>query len=84
MTTRFHFFTARPSLDFCNTGAANFELLDAPEALSLWLTEAGYAGPPVKPSAAELDDARNLRDHLRVALLDGDTDAVARVRQAFF
>ncbi len=83
MTPRFHFFTSRPSLDFCNTGSASFELLDAPEALGAWLTEAGYAGPPVTPTDAELQAARELRNALRIALLDGDTDAVAELVDAW-
>jgi len=81
--TRFHFFTSRPSLDFCNTGTDSFELLDAPEALSQWLTEAGYAGPPVTPTADDLQAARKLRNALRVALLDGDTNAVADLVDAW-
>lgn len=81
--SRFHFFTGRPSLDFCNTGAADLELLDAPEALGRWLTEAGYSGPPITPTKGELDAARHLRDELREALLVGDTDGVADLVDAW-
>jgi len=83
VTSRFHFFTGRPSLDFCNTGGPNFELLDVPEALGQWLTEAGYSGPPARPSRAELHAAQDLRDALHGALLVGDTDGVADLVDAW-
>jgi predicted RNA-binding Zn ribbon-like protein len=83
VTTRFHFFTSRPSLDFCNTGTPDFELLDTPEALGQWLAEAGGSAALLPPSVGDLEAARDLRDALRVGLLEGRTDRVAEVVEAW-
>ena len=79
MSRRFHVSGERSSLDFCNTGAQSFELLDAPEALSAWIAAVGLGEAPSAISESDLEDVRDLRDRLRAALLGGDTRRVAQL-----
>ena len=73
----------RPALDLLNTHLCGHERLVSPDDLARWFVEAGLTDHPPPISRRDLDDARDLREALRPALLASDGPAVAAIAEGW-
>ena len=82
-TQAFVLLAGRPALDLLNTQLCGHERLVSPDDLARWFVEAGLTDHPPPISRRDLDDARELREALRPALLGSDGLAVAAVAEGW-